>query len=361
MNQKMQKVAAEIESTIIRTFPVEYQLFVFDGRITIKDIVSQIMVELCKYSYDSIQEKHSLTYYLGGTGSVEDDKRMALQRTVGYINERRSIDHNYLKRRGWHVDGLITPKMEDIKSKTSGHKYSAFQFWEINNVRDMRLVKAIVEKRIAKKYCTIDIFKEYAAEYDDFFSKLEDDWKRYGENSLFAFLALFTLEWKYSFDFYYEIATEMLRCNVKEIPGMPWRLTAFSATGAFTSILSESHPQIVGSNFYADSRVLIQRRKYIHDIVTAPEDEFIKELCRYNEILVIVVSILTRMTVGYKNIQEWFVNNTTPEDWESVFRDYDVFQAFTSQKDWSNRKKIRYVKNIYDKLSFDYKNPENRS
>ena len=357
----MLKVAAEIESTIIQTFPVEYQLFVFDGRVTIKDVVSQILVELCKYAHDSTQDKRSLSYRLGGAASAEVDKRMALQRTVGYINERRSFDHDYLIKRGWYINGLITPKMDDIKSKTSGHKYSAFQFWEINNVRDIRLVKAIVEKRIAKKYCTIEVFKEYAAEYDDIFSKLEDEWNCCGENSLFAFLALFTLEWKYSFDFFYEIANEMLRRNVNEIPGMPWRLAAFSGTGSFTSILSESHPQITGSSFYADSRMLTQRRKYIYDIVTVPEEEFEEELCRYNEILVIVVSILTRMTIGNKNIQEWVINNTTPEDWESVFRDYDVFQAFTSQKDWSNRKKIRYVKNIYDQLSFDYKNPENRS
>jgi len=33
LNQKMQGVATAIEETIIRTFPVDYQLFVFGGKI----------------------------------------------------------------------------------------------------------------------------------------------------------------------------------------------------------------------------------------------------------------------------------------------------------------------------------------
>ncbi|MDI3537208.1 MAG: hypothetical protein PWR12_1390 [Eubacteriaceae bacterium] len=60
MNKKMSSVATAIREVIIKIFPVEYQLFVFGGKLTLGDIVEQVMVECCKYAYDNTTEKHSL-------------------------------------------------------------------------------------------------------------------------------------------------------------------------------------------------------------------------------------------------------------------------------------------------------------
>jgi len=65
------------------------------------------MTECCKYAYDKTQEKHSLAYYLGGAASAGDDKRMVLQRTIGYINECCLIDYNYLEKRGWQYSAWL--------------------------------------------------------------------------------------------------------------------------------------------------------------------------------------------------------------------------------------------------------------
>jgi len=319
------------------------------------------MVECCKYAYDNTQEKHSLNHGLDDMDSLYDSKRMVRQRTLSYIKEHRSVQQRDLKIRGLSIDGLSMPDLLDIKSKIAGYSLNEFQLWEVDNVNEMRLVKAIVERRIMKKNFDTNTFKEYAAEYDDFFTKLEADWYGSTGNVLFDFLALYTLEWKYSFDFYYELVEEMSKCNVDEIPDMRRRLAAFSGTPTVNSILLQEYPMIVGGIITMDSRMLVQRRKYIHDIVTVPVEKFEKELNQYVESLVIVASMLTRMTLKSINIREWFVKNTTPEDWKSVFRDYDVFQVFVPNKDWVDKKKIRYIKNIYGKMSFDYKNPKNRS
>ena len=57
--------------------------------------------------------------------------------------------------------------MKDIKEKIEGYQFNDFQYWEINNVHDMRLVSAIADNRILSKNFTKQIFIEYANEYDD--------------------------------------------------------------------------------------------------------------------------------------------------------------------------------------------------
>ena len=59
LNKKMQAVAVAIEEVITHTLPSEYQLYVFSGEITLKDIIDQILVECCKYAHDNAAEKHS--------------------------------------------------------------------------------------------------------------------------------------------------------------------------------------------------------------------------------------------------------------------------------------------------------------
>lgn len=76
----------------------------------------------------------------------------------------------YLTRKeqiGIELDGLLPPNMKDIKEKIEGYQFNDFQYWEINNVHDMRLVSAIADNRILSKNFTKQIFIEYANEYDD--------------------------------------------------------------------------------------------------------------------------------------------------------------------------------------------------
>lgn len=364
LNDKMHAIAKTIEEVIIHTLPVEYQLFLFEGKITLGDIVGQVLVECCKYAYDNTAEKHSLNYYLKNieaSTEIEDSERMVRKRTMDYIQERRTIQYDAFLSRGVPLDGLKSPNMKNIEDRLTGYKINAFQFWEINNVHDMQLVKAIVERRILKKNFSNDMFRDYAAEYDDTFVQFSKEWNSGNENALFDFLSMFTLEWKYSFNFFYELANEMVRSNVSEIPDMKRRIVAFCGNPAINSLLLQIDPRLVGGTIHMDSRMLVSRRKYIHDIVTAPKDEFEEDLTRFLESLVVVASMLKFMTYRNIPIREWFIQNSTPDDWVTVFRDYDLFQAFVPDKNWTDKKKIRYVKDMYNKISFDYKNPENRS
>ena len=133
----MHAVAETIEEVIIRTFPVEYQLFVFEGRVTLKDIIGQVLVECSKYAYDNTAEKHSLNYYLKNietTIGMENSERMIRKRTLDYIHERRTILYEAFLSRDMPLDGLKTPNLNNIEDRLAGHNINSFQFWEINNV-----------------------------------------------------------------------------------------------------------------------------------------------------------------------------------------------------------------------------------
>ena len=66
------------------------------------------------------------------------------------------------------------------------------------------------------------------------------------------------------------------------------------------------------------------------------------------------------MTLGGVHLRAWFVAHTDESDWLSVFQEYNIFQVFNSEKIW-DKKVSRRLKDIYNAVSMDYKNPVIRS
>lgn len=360
LNKKMYKVAATIVDVIEKTFPPQYLNFVFSGKLTLDDVVIQTMVECCKFAYDNTAEKHSLKHYLKTDNLTEDYNRMAIQRVVKYINERRLSQYEYYKNNfGMDVAGLNPPDMGDIEKRLQGYSFNEFQYWEINNVHDMLLVKAIVDRRISSKNFTQKTLEAYADEYDAFCHKTMNNSQSDAKEIVFNSLAIFTLEWKYSFDFLYEIASEMEKCKVTKIPDLRRLLVVFCGVVEFTSMLSINNP--VPVSYIGESRMIIQRRRYIHDVVDKSKEKmFDAEIRKYAEGMYIVGAMITNMTYSKIPIKDWFIANTTHEDWASVFNEYNVFQAWVPNKVWT-KKKVKYIKEMYDLISMNYKNPDFRS
>lgn len=216
LNDKMQKVFKTVKQVITSTLPDQYIYFLLEDRIDLDDLVMQILFECCKFAYDSTAKKSSLRAHMASPEL--DDERMLHQRTVKKINAYRMQE--YLTRKeqiGIELDGLLPPNMKDIKEKIEGYQFNDFQYWEINNVHDMRLVSAIADNRILSKNFTKQIFIEYANEYDDVIRTMKEKSEEGPEGMVFGSLALFTLAWKYAFDFYYNIAVEMDRTGQKHI------------------------------------------------------------------------------------------------------------------------------------------------
>ena len=269
-----------------------------------------------------------------------DDERMMCQRTVQKINDYRMQEYLMRKEQtGIELDGLLPPKMDDIREKIEGYQYNDFQYWEINNVHDMRLVSAIADDRIMSKNFTKQTFIDYANEYDDVIQTMKVKSKEGPEGMVFGSLALYTLAWKYAFDFYYNIAVEMDRTGLKQIEDVERKCSLFCGPVGLISVLP---PNYTGGVIHTDSRMVVIREKYVSSFLDLSEaDE-----TRYREALVTVSSMLMRMTYRGINIRKWFVENTTVGDWASVMETYNAFQIFVPDKNWTN-KRIRYVKEIY--------------
>ena len=348
----MQKVFKTIKQVITSTLPDQYIYFLLEDRIDLDDLVMQILFECCKFAYDSTAKKSSLRAHMASPEL--DDERMLHQRTVKKINAYRMQE--YLTRKeqiGIELDGLLPPNMKDIKEKIEGYQFNDFQYWEINNVHDMRLVSAIADNRILSKNFTKQIFIEYANEYDDVIRTMKEKSEEGPEGMVFGSLALFTLAWKYAFDFYYNVAVEMDRTGQKHIEDVERTCSLFCGPVGLVSVLP---PQYTGGTIHTDSRMILIREKFASSFLNLSEtDED-----RYREALVTVSLMLMRMIYRGTNIRKWFVENTTVEDWALVMEEYNVFQIFVSNKNWTN-KRIRYVKEIYTALRQANKNPDFRS
>ena len=351
MNDKIQKVFETIKQVIMDTLPDWYIHFLLEDRINLDDLAMQILFECCKYAYDSTAEKSSLRAHMASPEL--DDERMMLQRMVKKINDYRMQEYLIRKvQTGIELDGLLPPKMDNIRAKIEGYQFNDFQYWEINNVHDMRLVSAIVDDKIVNKNFTKQTFIDYADEYDDVIRAMKVKSEEGPEGMVFGSLALFTLAWKYAFDFYYNVAVEMDRTGVKHIEDVERKCSPFCGPVGLISILPS---QYTGGVIHTDSRMLLIREKYVPAFLDISETDE----SRYTEALVTVSSILMRMTYRKINIRNWFIDNTTVEDWASVMEAYNVFQIFVPDKNWTNNR-IRYVKEIYKALR-QMQNPDFRS
>lgn len=85
-----------------------------------------------------------------------------------------------------------------IDEKIAGYEYNDFQFWEIQNVHDMKLGDAIINGQISKKNFKNEMFRSCADEYDKTVNSFLSQTGRGDCFDVFALLALFTLVWKYA-------------------------------------------------------------------------------------------------------------------------------------------------------------------
>ena len=148
----MEAVKSTIENVIDAVFPSKYLDYVFGGKIEPEDVVLQILMACCKYAHDTVSDKHSLRYNLQRQGISEEDTRMVVQRTVKKINTFRQAEYGIRKAQsGIELEGLLDKNMCGIDEKIAGYEYNDFQFWEIQNVHDMKLGDVIINGQISKK------------------------------------------------------------------------------------------------------------------------------------------------------------------------------------------------------------------
>lgn len=350
-NQKMFAVCMTILQVMTEEFPQDYRDFVFAGLLDPADVVEMVMVDLIKRTYDKTEEKHSMRYFHEKYGITEQDQIMRYSRIQTYVQKYRQREYDW---RTQETEGglfddikdLIPPDMSDIKGKLDGYKITEMNFFELHTILENEFTKAFTELRVidSKKVSNAK-FKDIIAQYDAEICQLHSRWVKSDAEMVFTSLAAFTLEWKYPISFLYEVAKKMEELGISEFPDQRSRLATFCADIQYIS--AELKTRIS-----THSRMLTIRDRYINLMLTEPEGSmlFEAEQTAFLEGLTMVSLLVKNMTIDNIPIQDWFIHNTTQEDWASLFMDYDIFAYINGwEKQWSN-KSIRYFRECLSML-----------
>lgn len=359
MNAKMTEVANVVGNFITQHYSEALLSNLFSSGLCIEDVIFHYLIQCCRCAYLRTSEKHPIKYYLEEDEyDCEDDKaRKRIQHVFEYVK-----DHfDYLdKIHQSNNSEFGRPQLDLVKRENNrypSYNISAFQYWEACNIRDMKLVKAIVECRIGSSHkVSIDDFEEIAKQYDAFMLAQRDVAQKGEESMVLASIKAFTLQTKYAFDFYYEIAAEMEKENVTEFPAFKNRIMLTSGNYKAVSVLPMLFPDCVADeDCVIRYPMILQRRRFVHGIVTGTEgtgiDHALSSVMAAN---ILSNAILSHMSLCGKFSFDWFEENTNIADWASVFETYDVFRTFIPDKVWTG-KRIKYVRKIYDSVSIDYK------
>lgn len=353
----MNGVAACIYSTLPEIFPDFLLDFAFSGRIGIDDFIIFVLFDCMKHAYDVNSPKHSIRYFLQKYDMNEDDVKARYSRAQSYVLKYRQkeydrriqdIDPNDRKSIA-HLSELLPPDMSSLEGKLEGYKLTEMNFFEITKIWDMDFFKAFVEKRLmSTKSIDNDRFVEYCQNLDALIIYLHGLYARSDEETVFSTLAAFTIEWKYAYDYIFNVAESMCELGVKEIPNGKHRLAAFCG-----DITGES---ILGDRFSCHSRLATKRKEYINLILeeSADSEKYAMEERRYIEILGLIARVCERFTIDDVRIKDWFVENTDMEDWASICMEYDYFGYVNGfNKDWekNRNRKIRYMREAFSLIT----------
>ncbi len=228
--------------------------------------------------------------------------------------------------------------MNEIGNKLKGYHITEMNFFEQNNIHDLEIVKAIVERRIvSSKKISNTRFQEMFEQYDDFVESLIARSKLSDKDMVFTSLALFTLEWHYPIEWFYFLSCFMEEEEIEVVDRDSLVLLC-----GFVQIESRFGGIITTESRMVKGRILMS--PYLFGKNTEGFGrETMKDMIK--EILVLV----TRYKEGLETkdgelYKDWFRKESSLTDWASFFRYYDVFSIW-QKKNWTQKRiqKMRYL------------------
>lgn len=305
----------------------------------VDDLRDCILTEIIKDAYYESEEKKSLR---ANRGSDDDDLRMSDSRYMGYAQHYRNLQYAHVMEvcdKG--IDELLPKDVESMEGKIEGHKITEMQYFELRTIAEQPLLKAIVNKRICDvKKISNDKFIEYMEKYDKLVEKLVAKLDGDDEDVIFATLALFTLEWKYNVELFYNCAVEAEKNNVKEVPRE--KLAPLCAELAMP--VAPYFDQVL----HTESRFILHRLELVPYVYSDPDElweEIYDKLYHY----FIAKYYITKEIIHKWSMPEYFATHIPRERWAAFFREHYDLRKIYKPKEWNN-KRIRYVRKIYETM-----------
>ena len=141
--------------------------------------------------------------------------------------------------------------------------------------------------------------------------------------------------------------------KIKAIPDQYNRLMSVSGSYKCASMLPSMMPEFAhDSDRIIEYPPIIQRIRFVKNMIDENTDHVL--FARLMEFNVLSNAVQSHIRLNNTPMRTWFLENTTIEDWASVFETFNVFRTFVPEKEW-NEANIQAVRKMYDCVSFDYK------
>lgn len=318
----------------IDNFFSERELYVLSP-FNLEDLRDCILLEIIKDAYDEAEKKQSIR---ANRGSDADDLRMRDSRSMKYAQHYRSLQYEHIRETtGVLVKELLPDDVSSIGGKIDGHKISQMQYFELNTMSDIPLLKAIVNKRICDvKSISNDSFIDYMDEYHKFIGGLIDMLGGDDEDVIFATIALFTLEWKYQIELFYQCAVEAEKQKIKEVPKE--RIALLCAELPVPVPLERTI-------IHTESRFVLHRLELVPHIYEDSDEVWEEKKEKFFKYF-IAKYYIEREIVHKWSLPEYFVTHIDRSKWAEFFRDHYDIRKIYNPKEWNNFR-IRYVRKLY--------------
>lgn len=312
----------------------------------VDEYIKCLIVEMIKMAYDTREKKTTLRQH---RGNDSDDLRMRDSRNMAYAQHYRNLEYEEIKKDMFtEIIDLKPVDMESIDHKLNGHKLNKMQYFEISSMGEHPLMKAIISKRICDvKKISNEKFIEYMADYDDLIKSLREKLNGSDDEVLFSYLQLFTLEWKYNVELFYQCAVEAENIGKTEIDTKSIRLLCAD--------MKINDPVHEGCVTMTNNRFIPYRNELISSTLNNKVNILEEKILFY---LGMKIFAFTSECDG-ETIYDEFIKETSKSDWAEYLKsNYDIESMYV-EKQWT-RERIRYVRKLYRKLCKDMKKPKSR-
>lgn len=359
MEAKMFRIKEEILKAIVQ-YGVEMNNempklipMINEGVMSIPEFIEEVIMELIRYGFDLYQEKNSIRGHLMDKGMFDDSQKAAYGRALKYAQKYRDLEADRRLSEGDpipedKVAELRGLKMNNIEQKKSGHKLTSMQFFELTQLKDIRILKSFVEHRLENTHkVSHGAFREMFSEYDDFLKGLIPKEDMSSEEYVFNTLAFWVLEWKYPLLFFYDVAVFMEEKNIDNIEAIKLCRLCGDCRMFYKYGTIATHSRFIKNRSQMIPKVLCAEGKETDEIdfdtFTLEQYLQIKALMMQNYMIDADKGLL---------LKDWFYRNTTVDDWAYFLKQYDLF-SILKEKEWTDSR-VNTVKKLINEMTIKY-------
>lgn len=314
---------------------------------SVEDLRDCILLEIIKDAYYESETKKSLR---ANRGSDANDLRMRDSRWMHYAQHYRTLQYNHvLDTTNISIPELLPDDVENMPDRLEGHKITEMQYFELNTMADFPILKSIINKRICDiKKISNEEFIRGMEEYDKLVSDLIELLDGDDEDVIFGTIALFTLEWKYNIELFYNCSVEAEKNKETEVP--VHKLATLCAE------LSMPMPPDFDTMMHTESRFVIHRLDLVPHMYSVSDEDWEEVQDKFWHYFVAKYYI-TREIVHKWSMPEYFVTHIPREKWAEFFREHYDIRKIYKKKDWTP-KRIRYFRKIVDRMVRNLPSPK---